>query len=102
MIWATVLTVTNLIYHVAVNQSLAFLTRRLRELSVVKHIVGPTIGSAFIVIILYYTFLGIAYPFVLAAPIVAVWDAIGIYFAYRKRKVPLGESDVETAAEQAA
>ena len=95
VIWATILTVTNLIYHVAVNQSLAFLTHRLKELNVLKHIVGPTIGTIFIIIIFYYTFLGIAFPFVLAAPIVVIWIFIGLFIAYRRRNVPLTESDID-------
>ena len=95
VIWATILTVTNLIYHVAVNQSLAFLTHRLKELNVLKHIVGPTIGTIFIIIIFYYTFLGIAFPFVLAAPIVVIWILIGLFIAYRRRNVPLTESDID-------
>ncbi|MEM3193259.1 MAG: APC family permease [Candidatus Micrarchaeaceae archaeon] len=95
LLWATVLTTTNMIYHVAVNQSLAFLMHRLKELSVLKHIVGPTVGSIFIFIILYYTYLGIAFPLVLAAPIVVIWLLIGLFISYRKRGVPLMESDVE-------
>jgi len=95
VIWATILTVTNLIYHVAVNQSLAFLTHRLKELNVLKHIVGPTIGTIFIIIIFYYTFLGIAFPFVLAAPIVVIWFLIGLLIAYKRRNVPLTESDLD-------
>ncbi|MGC8516059.1 MAG: APC family permease [Thermoplasmata archaeon] len=95
VIWATILTVTNLIYHIAVNQSLVFLMHRLKELNVLKHIVGPTIGSIFIIIIFYYTFLGIAFPFVLAAPIVVIWVLIGLFIAYRRRKVPLTESDID-------
>ncbi|MEM4056986.1 MAG: APC family permease [Thermoplasmatales archaeon] len=95
VIWATILTVTNMIYHFAVNQSLAFLMHRLKELDVLKHIVGPSIGSIFILIIFYYTFLGIAFPFILAGPIVVIWFLIGLFISYRKRKVPLTESDVE-------
>jgi len=94
VIWATILTVTNLIYHFAVNQSLAILTHRLKELNILKHIVGPTIGSIFIIIIFYYSFLGIAFPFVLAAPIVVIWFFIGLGISYWKRKVPLAESDI--------
>ena len=98
VIWAIILTVTNLIYHFAVNQSLAFLTHRLRELNILKHVVAPSIGSIFIIIIFYYTFLGIAFPFVLAAPIVVIWFLIGLFISYRKRKIPLTESDLESNA----
>jgi len=94
VIWATILTATNLIYHLAVNQTLAILMHRLKELNVLKHIVGPTIGSILIIIILYYTFLGIAFPFVLAVPIVVIWLLIGLGISYWKRKVPLAESDI--------
>jgi len=94
VIWATILTATNLIYHLAVNQTLAILMHRLKELNILKHIVGPTIGSIFVIIILYYTFLGIAFPFVLAVPIVVIWFFIGLGISYWKRKVPLAESDI--------
>ncbi|MEM0134519.1 MAG: APC family permease [Thermoplasmatales archaeon] len=98
VIWSTILVVTNMIYHFAVNQSLAFLMHRLKELNVLKHIVGPTIGSIFILIIFYYTFLGIAFPFILAGPIVVIWFLVGLFISYRKRKVPLLESDIEQTA----
>jgi len=94
VIWATILTVTNLIYHIAANQSLDILMHRFKELNILKHIVWPTTGSIFIIIIFYYTFLGIAFPFVLAVPIVVIWFFIGLGTSYWKRKVPLAESDI--------
>ncbi|MDA8054750.1 MAG: APC family permease [Thermoplasmatales archaeon] len=99
VVWATILTVTNLIYHFAVNQSLAFLMNRLKELNILKHIVGPTIGSIFIIIIFYYSFLGLPFPFILAGPIVVIWFLIGLFISYRMRKVPLKESDVEQTSQ---
>ena len=94
VIWATILTVTNLIYHIAANQSLDILMHRFKELNILKHIVWPTTGSIFIIIIFYYTFLGIAFPFVLTVPIVVIWFFIGLGISYWKRKVPLAESDI--------
>jgi amino acid transporter len=97
VIWATILTVTNLIYHFVVNETLPILMRRLKELNILKNIVGPTIGSVFIIIIFYYTFLGIAYPFIYTVPIILIWIVIGVFVSYRKRKIPLSESDIGEA-----
>ena len=93
-LWVTILVTANLIYHFAVNQTLAILLNRLRELNILKHIVGPTIGSIFIIIILYYSYLGITFPLILAVPVIVIWFLMGLGISYWKRKVPLAESDI--------
>ena len=92
--WATILPVFNLTYHMIVNESLPFLMRKLKELNVIKHVLGPTLGSVLIVLVLYYTITGISYPFNYTIPIIIIWALIGAVIAYLKRKVPLSVSDV--------
>ncbi len=85
--WVVALTFMNLLYHALVNETLPFLMHRLKELSFVKHILGPTIGTAITVLVFYYTFLGISSPVVYIIPIIVLWLAFGIWLAIRKRNV---------------
>ncbi len=94
VLWATIMPIANLTYHFIVNETLPILMHKLKELNIWKHIIGPTIGSIFIIIILYYTIAGISYPFFYAIPIILLWAIIGVLIAYRKRNVPLSESDL--------
>jgi amino acid transporter len=92
--WSIILTFTNLLYHAIVNQSLPFLMKKLKQLNVVKHIVAPTVGTITIIIIFYYTFLGIALPIAYDIPVIIVWILIGIFVAYRKRNVAISNEDM--------
>ncbi len=92
--WAVVLTVTNLLYHAVVNETLPLLMNKFKELNVLKHIITPTVGTITIGVIFYYTFLGIAPPTIYDLPLMAVWIIIGVFIAYRKRKVPVKEDDL--------
>lgn len=94
VIWATILTTTNLIYHFAVNEALPLFMKHVKELNIIKNIVVPTIGSVFIIIIFYYTYLGIAYPFIFAGVFVIIWVIFSFVASYTKRKVPLKNPDL--------
>lgn len=96
--WAIILTATNLLYHGIVNQTLPLLMKKLNELNVVKHIVAPTVGTATIGLIFYYTFLGISVPFVYNIPVIVGWIILGVIIAYRKRNVTLTNEDIPEAA----
>lgn len=92
--WAIVLTVMNLLYHAVVNETVPILMKKVGELNLIKHIVTPTIGTVTIGIIFYYSFLGIAPPTIYDVPLIIVWIVVGIFMAYRKRGVPVSETDM--------
>ena len=95
--WAIILTATNLLYHAIVNETLPFLMSKLKELNIVRDIVAPSVGTITIAIIFYYTFLGISVPISYNIVVIVVWILIGIFVAYRKRKVAVSNEDIAEA-----
>ncbi|MCL4450674.1 MAG: APC family permease [Candidatus Thermoplasmatota archaeon] len=91
--WVVALTFMNLLYHAIVNETLPILMHRLKELNIVKHIIGPTIGTVISGVVFYYTFLGISSPLVYIVPIIIFWLALGIFLAVRKRGVKSPDLD---------
>ncbi len=84
--WALIMTVMNLGYHAIVNQSLPFLTKKLKELSIIKHIIVPIIGTILSIIAWYYSFLGIGVPLIYTIPFMIVWIIIAIIIATNRYK----------------
>lgn len=94
VIWATILTTTNLIYHFAVNETLPVFMKHIKEFNTIKHLIVPTIGSIFIIIIFYYTYVGLAYPFIFAGIFVILWIIFSFVASYLKKGVPLENADI--------
>ncbi|MEM4056610.1 MAG: APC family permease [Thermoplasmatales archaeon] len=93
--WVVALTFMNLLYHAIVNETLPLLMHRLKELSIIKHIVGPTIGTAITAVVLYYTFFGISAPVIYVVPIIILWLAFGIWFSIKRKKMRSPDLDTD-------
>ncbi len=91
--WVVALTFMNLLYHSIVNETLPLLMHRLKEMSIVKHVLGPTIGTAITVLVFYYTFLGIAIPMIYVIPVIVLWIAFGFWLVIRKKGVKTQDFD---------
>ncbi|MCL4448068.1 MAG: APC family permease [Thermoplasmatales archaeon] len=95
LLFGTFLSVLWWLYHLIVNQTLAFLYRRLTELKILPHIIVPTISSILFLIGGYYSVLGLAWPISLVYYVIPIWVVFGIIFTYINRKKILTDKPLE-------
>jgi Amino acid transporters len=90
----TGVTVSYFIYHILTNISLGVYFRRIKELSILKHLIVPTIATVFFAVIMYYSIVPITYPLSYGAIIVLVWAVAGIIISLRIEKGKLEKSEL--------
>lgn len=82
------------IYHILTNISLGVYFHRIKELSVLKHVVIPAAASIFFAVILYYSMIPITYPLSYGTFIVFIWAIIGIIIALIVKKERIKKSSL--------
>jgi amino acid transporter len=93
--WVVVLTFMNLLYHAVVNEVLPFFMKKLKNLNIIKHVIVPSAGTLIIILVFYYTFLGITAPVEYATIAIAAWIIIGGVIVFRKRRVGVSNIDMQ-------
>ncbi|MGC8621659.1 MAG: hypothetical protein ACP5U0_07090, partial [Caldisphaera sp.] len=59
----------------------AFLTKKLKELSILRHLLVPTIGTILSIIAWYYSYLGIGSPLIYTIPFIIIWVIASIIYS---------------------
>ena len=94
LIEVTGVTVAYFIYHILTNISLGVYFHRIKELSILKHVVIPAAASIFFAVILYYSIVPITYPLSYGTFIVFIWAIIGIIIALIIKKETIRKSSM--------
>ncbi|MEM0121183.1 MAG: APC family permease [Thermoprotei archaeon] len=82
---ATATTISTLIVHGVTNVSLGFSARKWADRNLFYHYVAPAISTLVIIVVLYYSAVGLPYPIYIAPILVLVYSIILIAAVYAKR-----------------
>ncbi|MGC8618845.1 MAG: hypothetical protein ACP5UZ_08990, partial [Thermoplasmata archaeon] len=94
LIEVTGVTVAYFIYHILTNISLGVYFKKIKELSIIKHIIIPTVASVFFAVILYFSIIPITFPVSYGTVLVFVWTVIGIFISLVVKKDRLTKSSM--------
>ncbi len=99
LIEVTGVTVAYFIYHILTNISLGVYFHRIKELSILKHIIIPAGASIFFAVILYYSVIPITFPVSYGTFIILIWAIIGVVIASVVKKETIRKSSLFFAYE---
>ncbi len=86
VIWGISITIFTLMYHIAVNTSLPFYIKRVKErFSWLVHVIAPGLASLIMLVAIYYSLVGLTSPLSLAYIMVPAWVVIGLALIYWRR-----------------
>ncbi len=94
LIEVTGVTVAYFIYHILTNISLGVYFKKIKELSIIKHIIIPAVASVFFAVILYFSIIPITFPVSYGTVLVFVWAVIGIFISLVVKKDRLTKSSM--------
>jgi len=76
------------------NISLGVYFKKIKELSIIKHIIIPAMASIFFAIILYFSIIPITFPVSYGTVLIFIWAVIGIFISSLVKKERLAKSSM--------
>ena len=97
LVLATMLTIASMVIHILSGISMPIFFKKIGQLSYVKQVIAPVATIIVFIVALYYSLLGIAFPYIVAPIAMLIYSAIAIiYVSYKHRgKLELNFDRVE-------
>jgi len=76
------------------NISLGVYFKKIKELSIIKHIIIHAMASIFFAIILYFSIIPITFPVSYGTVLIFIWAVIGIFISSLVKKERLAKSSM--------
>lgn len=86
LVLATMLTISSMLIHILSAISMPVFFRKIGQLSIMKQIIAPIATIIVFIVALYYSLLGIAFPYLVAPLAILIYIAVAIiYVTYKHR-----------------
>ena len=97
LVLATMLTIASMVIHILSGISMPVFFKKLGQLSYMKQVVAPAATIVVFIVALYYSLLGIAFPYIVAPIAILIYALIAVfYISYKHRgKLELNFNRIE-------